>query len=100
MSTRCWVFPHHVAFMTFFTRAPAQRMGYCRRVERARGPKYKYALVIATDIAETVWARDYATVEAVDRVESMGVLRIKAACFNQDREQVVSTTMVAKVTPC
>ena len=41
-----------------------------------------------------------ATVEVVGRIESVGILRIKAACFNQDREQVVSTTMVVKLIPC
>jgi len=41
-----------------------------------------------------------ATVEVIERIKSMGALKIKAACFNQNGEQVVSTTMVVKLIPC
>lgn len=40
-----------------------------------------------------------ATVEVIARVKSMGILKIKAACFNQHQEQVISTTMVVKLIP-
>jgi 3-hydroxybutyryl-CoA dehydratase len=38
-----------------------------------------------------------ATVEVVGRLESLQALKIKAGCFNQRNEQVVSTTMVIKI---
>jgi 3-hydroxybutyryl-CoA dehydratase len=41
-----------------------------------------------------------ATVEVIGRIQSMMALKIRAACFNQDREQVISTTMIIKLIPC
>jgi 3-hydroxybutyryl-CoA dehydratase len=41
-----------------------------------------------------------ATVEVIGRINSMNALKIRAACFNQDREQVVATTMVVRLIPC
>lgn len=38
-----------------------------------------------------------ATVEVIGKIEALRVLRIRAACFNQDGVQVVSTKMVIKL---
>ncbi|HLD17195.1 MAG TPA: MaoC/PaaZ C-terminal domain-containing protein [Coxiellaceae bacterium] len=38
-----------------------------------------------------------ATVEVVEQIKSMQVLRIKAACYNQHNQRVVATNMLIKI---
>jgi 3-hydroxybutyryl-CoA dehydratase len=41
-----------------------------------------------------------ATVEVIGKIDALRALKIRAACFNQDRRQVISTTMVIKLLSC
>ena len=40
-----------------------------------------------------------ATVEVIGRIPAMGILRIRAACYNQRNEQVVATAMKIRLIP-